>query len=422
MAQATSALGLAVFLLMAWGLSENRRHVPWRVLFWGLGLQFALGVLLLRTGLRAYLFEGVRVAFDLLRDATNAGASFVFGDATRLVLLREDAVLGEIVDGDFAPVGEPIMLGSAVAFQVLPVIIFVSALAAIFYHLRVIQLFVYAFAWLMRRTLRTSGAETLGAALLIFIGIEAVSAVRGYLGRMTRSELCTIMTTFMATIAGSVMIIYASFGAEPGHLLTASLMSAPAAFVISKLMVPETRDPETAGGASASLVIDTRNVVDAASQGTRQGLAMALNVAAMLIVFIGLVFLLDAISMAVIGRGFASILGAFFVPFAWLMGVSGGDARILGELLGTKTVFNEFLAYSALQGHIAEGTLSPRGITIATYALCGFANPGSIGIMIAGFDALAPARRGDISALALRAFVGGTLACFLTACVAGILL
>lgn len=417
-----SFLGLVAFLAMAWGLSEDRTRVPWRVIAWGLGLQLVLGVLLLRTGLRAGLFDGVRATFDLLRDATNAGASFVFGDMTRLFILSEDAVAGELVDGAFVPVEGEVVLGAAVAFQVLPVIIFVSGIAAILYHLRIIQLFVNAFAWLMRRTLRTSGAETLGATLLMFIGIEAVAAIRGYLANMTRSELCTVMTTFMATIAGSVMIIYATFGAEPGHLLTASLMSAPAAMMISKLMVPERGEPETAGGAPATLTVETRNVIDAATQGTTQGLHMALQVGAMLIVFLGLVFLLDAATMAIAGMSFAGVMGYAFVPFAWLMGAGAQDARVLAELLGTKTVFNEFLAYAALQEHIAGGTLSPRGVTIATYALCGFANPGSIGIMIAGLDALIPERRAEISSLALRAFIGGTLACFVTACMAGILL
>lgn len=418
-----SLAGLAAFLLLAWALSENRRAVPWRTVIWGLGLQAILGAILLTTGIRGPLFEGVRAAFTVLTNATNAGAAFVFGDLTRLILINKDAVSGEIAQGQFAPVSTDVTLGAAVAFQVLPVIIFVSGLSAVLYHLRIIQVAVYAIAAVMRRSMKTSGAETLGAALLIFVGIEAVSAIRGYLQGMTRSELFTIMVTFMATIAGSVIVIYASaFGAEPGHLLTASLLSAPAAIVIAKLMIPETGTPQTAGAAPVRLPVETRNVLDAAAVGTAQGLQMALNVGAMLIVFLGLVYLINLGTAALFGLRLEEIFGFLFRPFAFLMGVPWSESAAVGQLLGVKTVLNEFLGYQQYGAMMAgETPLSPRSAMIATYALCGFANPGSVGIMLAGLDTLIPERRGEVSALCGRAFVAGTLACFCTACIAGIL-
>ncbi|MFA6239370.1 MAG: nucleoside transporter C-terminal domain-containing protein [Candidatus Hydrogenedentales bacterium] len=393
-----SFMGLLVLIVIAWLLSENRKAAPWRLVFWGVALQFAMGLLILKTSLHGYVFRGMEIATGVLTECTIEGSRFVFGS------LVEDRNIGALM-----------------AFQVLPVIIFVSALAAVLQHLRVIQVVVQAIAWLMRRTLKTSGAETFAAALLIFTGIESVTAVRAYLAKMTRSELCTVMTTFMATIAGSVLIIYATFGAEPGHLLTASLMSAPAAIVISKLMVPETGKPETSGESYVRIELPSKNLIDAAAQGTTQGLTMALQVAAMIIAFIALVHLLD-LMLSVTGYTFVDVLALVFRPFAYLMGVSSNDAATLAQLLGKKTVLNEFLAYIDLKACIEQGALSPRGIVIATYALCGFANPGSAGIMIAGLDALIPERRGEVTSLSVKAFVGGTLACFMTACVAGVLI
>jgi CNT family concentrative nucleoside transporter len=273
----------------------------------------------------------------------------------------------------------------------------------------------------MRRTLKTSGAETLGAGLLIFLGIESVSAIRVYLASMTRSELLTVMTTFMATIAGSVMVTYATFGAEPGHLLTASLMSAPAAILMSKIMVPETGEPQTSGAAPVRVQVDSHNLFDAVTRGTNQGLQMALAVGAMVLVFVALIALLDMILHGLTGTTFAELMGYAFRPVAFVLGVPSSDVGAVAQLLGKKTILNEFLAYLDFQTLLAEDKLSPRGAVIATYALCGFANPGSIGIMIAGLDVLAPERRKDVTGLSVKAFIGGTLACFSTACVAGIL-
>ncbi len=390
-----SLFGLFCMVALAWLLSESRWRVNWRLAIWGLGLQLFVGICFFWTPLEGPIFMAMQKVVDVLTDSTLEGASFVFGELPKEVPL---------------------------AFQVLPVIIFVSALSAILYHLRVIQATVRGLSWLMRRTMKTSGAETLTAALLIFMGIESVTAVRGYLLRMTRSELCTVMTTFMATIAGSVMVVYANFGAKAGHLLAASLMSAPAAIVISKVLVPETEEPETAGEKPVHVEITSHNIADAATQGTADGLRMALQVGATLIVFIGLVYLLNLFLEAVLGFTFQSLMGWIFRPFAFLLGTPWKDIGHVSELLGTKTVLNEFLGYTALRDKIAEGVMSPRAVTISTYALCGFANPGSIGIMIAGIDALIPGRRAEVTQLSLRAFVGGALACFMTACVAGFLI
>jgi len=396
--RAISLLGLVMMMAIAWAMSEDRRRVSWRIVGWGLGLQFAFALLVLRTGFGLVFFETVRSAFLLFTDATREGARFLFGTLT-----------------------EDYQIGAIMAFQVLPVIVFVSALAGVLQHLGVIQVVVRGMAWLMRRTMKTSGAETFAASLLVFMGIEAVTSIRGYVRAMTRSELCTVLTTFMATIAASVMVVYASFGAKPGHLLAASLMSAPAAILISKLMVPETGSPETVGNAAIVIPVESHNVVDAAARGASDGLHLALNVGAMLVAFIGLVYLADRGMVAVTGVTLSHVMGWVFVPFAWLMGVAPDDVVTVAQLLGKKTVLNEFLAYADLKPLIEQGAISQRSITIATYALCGFANPGSLGIMMGAATALMPERRGEVAALGLKAFVGGTLAAFMTACVAGII-
>ena len=393
-----SVVGLMTLVFLAWALSENRRKVSLRIVAWGLGLQFIIGALLLKTPLRGVVFDGMSAAVDVLVSSTLEGAKFVFGT------LPDDMNIGAVF-----------------AFQVLPVIIFVTAISAILHHLRVIQVVVGAIAWCMRRTLKTSGAETLGVGLLVFLGIESVSAIRVYLAHMTRSELLTVMTTFLATIAGSVMVTYATFGAEAGHLLTASLMSAPAAILMSKLMIPETEEPQTSGAAPVRVQVDSHNLFDAITRGTNQGLQMALAVGAMVLVFVALIALLDIVFQGITGYAFVEILGVAFRPVAYLLGAPPEDVRILGQLLGKKTVVNEFLAYLDFQQALNDGALSPRGALIATYALCGFANPGSIGVMIAGLDVLIPERRAEVTQLSIKAFIAGTLACFSTACVAGIL-
>lgn len=404
-----SLAGLAAMVALAWGLSENRRAVRWRIVGWGLGLQVVLGVLVLKTRAGQAFFEYVKQAFLIVTDASMAGAGMVFGGLTR------DLVVD--VGGE-----EITRVGFGLAFTVLPVIIFVSTLGAILYHFRVTQAVVKVMAWLMRRTFQTSGAETVGVSLLVFLGIESMSTLKDYLRSMTRSELHTLMTAFMATIAASVMVAYASFGAEPGHLLAASLMSAPAAILMSKLLVPETGEPVTRGDVHVRLEVESRNVFDAAARGTSEGLQMALSVGATLISFVGLIYLLNLAFASTIGWSFTEIVGVCFRPFAWLMGVTPGDVAAVGNLLGTKTVLNEFLAYLDLRALIEEGAISARSKMIATYALCGFANPGSVGIAIVALIGLVPERREDIVQLGFRSLIGGTLACFATACVAGVLL
>ncbi len=410
--------GLLFMLGVAWVLSENRRRVAWRIVVWGVTLQFVLGLIVLRSSAGRVFFEGVKACFDVLTACSEEGARFVFGSAASLFQLDRAMVLGP--DLRFAPV-EPFTFSALLAFKALPVIIFVSAMAAILQHLRVIQAVVHGIAWIMRRTMKTSGAETFSAALQIFMGIESMSSVSGYIKTMTRSELFTVMVTFLGSIAASVMVIYAGFGAEPGHLLAASLMSAPAGLAVAKLLVPETGEPLTSGKLRVQIPVGSHNVFDAAAQGASLGLQMALNVAALLIVFVGLIHLLDLTVGSLTGGTLTGILGWLFRPLALAMGVSWHDVPKVAELLATKSVFNEFMAYEHLQPLIADHALSKRSVTVATYALCGFANPGSIGIMIGGICALAPERRSEVAQLSMRAFVGGTLSTFMTACVAGVL-
>lgn len=420
-----SACGLVAMLLLAWLLAEHRATPRARILFWGIGLQFLLGVLILRTPFGVPFFSGVRVGFEAVTEASKQGARFVFGNLTDVFLIQSAMVPG--------PTGMETVavypIAAVVAFQVLPTIIFVAGLAAVLSYLGVTQRIIGFIATLMRRTMRTSGAETFSAALLVFMGIEGISALGGYLNKLTRSEIFSIMTGHLSTIAASVMVAYAAFGAEPGHLMAASLMSAPAALLIAKLMVPEREQPVTSGTDFEALPSDAHNIFDAAYQGASMGMKMALNVAAMLIVFIGLIHLLDMITLglsswAVGGEGISIsvLLGWLFRPFAFLMGVPWQDIPEVSRLLAIKTFFNEFIAYENLQPLIQDQTLQPRSIAIATYALCGFANPGSLGIMIGALDALAPQHRETVARLALRALIAGTLASFSTACVAGMLL
>ena len=391
-----SACGVAVMLALAWACSEHRRRaLPWRIILWGLGLQvlFALGIV--QSGADHL---GVQTAFDVISKASAEGAGFVFGSLTK---------------PDY---------GAIIGFQVLPVVIFVSALSSVLYYLGVIQWLVSGFAWLMRWTMKTSGAETFGVAIQVFTGIESLPALRGYLQRMTRSELSAIMTSFMATTASSVMVAYASFGAKPWHLLAASIISAPAAVVVSKIMVPETGVPETQSGGRITLPKDSHNIVDAAARGASDGLTLALNIGAVLIAFVGLVYLVNQGAHALTGHTFKEIMGWLFRPLALAMGVSWQDSAAVGQLLGAKTVLNEILAYQDMKTMVQANLLSPRSVTIATYALCGFANPGSLAILIAGMTSLIPERRQEIVQLGLKAFVGGALASFMTACVAGALM
>jgi CNT family concentrative nucleoside transporter len=306
------------------------------------------------------------------------------------------------------------------AFQVLPTIIFIAALFAVLYYFGVMQIVVRVFAIVMRRVMRASGAESLNVAASIFMGqTEAPLTIRPYLPRMTESELMTVMTAGMAHISGGIMAAYILFGIEAQHLLTAVIMTAPGTLMMAKIFVPETEVPETMGKVRLEIERTDVNVIDAAGRGTSEGLALALNVGAMLISFMALVALVNAL-LGLVGLSLQQIFGWGFAPVAWAMGVPWRDAPVIGNLLGTRMALNEFIAYSQL-GQL-KSQLDPRSFTIATFALCGFANFSSIGIQIGGIGALAPSRRHDLARLGFRAMLAGTLANFVTATIAGFLL
>ncbi|MFA5859113.1 MAG: nucleoside transporter C-terminal domain-containing protein [Elusimicrobiota bacterium] len=392
-----SIFGLAIFILLAWMMSEDRKHFNWRTILWGLGLQLSFAILVLLTPAGRALFNFVRLVFDKVVSFSDKGAMFVFGNLVN----------------DFN-------IGAIFAFKILPVVIFVSSLSAILYHLGVIQFVVKYMALLMMYTMKISGAEALATALQVFLGIESNTAIKSYMTGMTRSELFLIMTAFMSTIASSVMATYAMFGAEPGHLLAASIMNAPAAVIIAKLMVPETGTPETMGFINFKEDKPDSNVIEAAANGASQGLNLALNIAAMIIAFIALIWMFDWL-LGKLGVSLEKVFSIIFWPFAFLMGVPAGEASTVAKLLGTKTVFNEFIAYMQLQELIKSGVLSPKSVVIATYALCGFSNFGSIAIMLGGMTALAPTRRSEIAGLGFKSLIAGTLATFITTCIAGML-
>jgi CNT family concentrative nucleoside transporter len=413
-ARLTSFGGLLVMIGIAFALSERRRRVSLRLVLAGLGLQLVLAAAIFLTGVGDVLFAAAKQAFDFIIEASNAGAQFLFGG-----LVTDTAEQG----GGQTALG----VGATMAFQVLPLVIFFSALAGVLYHLGITQLVVRGLARIMQKAMNASGAESLGCALFVFFGIESTTAIAAYIRRMTRSEVFTLMTAFMATIAGTVMGAYVAFGAEPGHLLTASLMSAPAAVVIAKILIPETDAPATLGRVRFAPPKESVNVIDAAARGASQGLRLAVTIGAMLIAFVGLIHLLNMVLAAVSGIWMAEpltlerVMGWVFSPFAVIMGVPWEDAHEVGQLLGTKTILNEFLAYKQLQPLTEGAVIGPRSVTIATYALCGFANFGSVAILVGGLGMLDPDRKGLYARLGLRALVAGTLAAFMTACYAGML-
>jgi concentrative nucleoside transporter, CNT family len=429
--RATSFLGLLVFVAVAWLLSVNRAAVRWRVALWGMGLQFLFAVLIIVTPVGRPFFRFLNDIFVALLGYTNEGASFLFGN-----LIRPNVPVGP-ADGPFgavADVGTWANTGALFAFSVLPTIIFFSSLMTLLYYLGIMQLFVRAFAWLMVRTMGTSGSESLSAAGNIFVGqTEAPLLVKPFVRTMTNSELHAVMTGGFATVAGGVMAAYvgmliAFFPDIAGHLIAASVMSAPAALAVSKIMYPETEESVTRGEVKVELEKVDANAIDAAARGASEGLSLALNVGAMLLAFIALLALANGLvgwTAGLFGYDLSiqAILGVIGAPVAWLMGTPWADAQQVGMLLGEKIVLNEFVAYLHLANMLQGGAeLSARSVVIATYALCGFANFSSIAIQIGGIGGLAPERRGDLSRLGLRAMIGGTLAAFMTACVVGILI
>ena len=404
--------GLALLLGIAYCLSSARRAIDYRTVAWGLALQFTFAVIVLKTEAGRTAFQVLGGAINRVLDFAFVGSSFVFGPlGSKEVWPRiMRTVLGE----------EGVQYGVIFAFQVLPTIIFIAALFAMLYYFGVMQIVVRVFAVGMRRVMRASGAESLNVAASIFMGqTEAPLTIRPYLPRMTESELMTVMTAGMAHISGGIMAAYILFGIEARHLLTAVIMTAPGTLMMAKIFVPETRLPETMGTVTLQVEKTDVNVIDAIGRGTGEGLHLALNVGAMLISFLALVALVNA-ALGLVGLSLQQILGWLFAPIAWGLGVPWRDAPIIGNLLGTRMVLNEFVAYSQL-GPL-KTTLDPRSFTIATFALCGFANFSSIGIQIGGIGALAPERRHDLARLGLRAMLAGTFANFITATIAGMLL
>ena len=429
-----SLLGMVLLGLLAWAFSVDRSNLAWRVILWGIGLQLIFAVFILKTPLGAGIFDWLNTVVVSLLGFTVEGARFIFGD---LVYNNVPIGLGEA--GSNAPIqevpGQAARTGASFAFNVLPTIIFFSSLMTVLYHVGIMQWVVKGVAWVMQRTLGTSGAETLSAAGNIFVGqTEAPLLIKPFFEKMTMSELHAVMTGGFATVAGGVLAAYvgmlmAYFPDIAGHLIAASVMSAPAALVMAKLMYPEDGEPVTKGKLSINLEKPDVNVIDAAARGAGEGLGLALNVGAMLLAFLALIAMANALLgwagglVGLEGISFQGILGWILAPLAWFMGVPWVDAVTVGSLLGIKIVVNEFVAYLELSSLLQQvGALQPRSVIISIYALSGFANFSSIAIQLGGIGGLAPSRRHDLSRVGLRAMVAGSLAAFMTATIAGMLL
>ena len=418
-----AALGLAFFCFVAWLLSSDRRRFPWRVTFAGIGMQVVLALLIMKTDGGRIAFEHMAAFFTTLVGKAAPGAELVFGP------LADPGTLSEAFPSELAAQGVGFIF--AFAGSGLLVIIFFSALMSVLYHLGVMQVLVWVFAKLLNKGLGVSGAESMAMAANVFVGqTEAPLVVKPYIAGMTRSELNALMTGGFATIAGSVLAVYLGIlGPELGpHLLTASVLSAPAALVIAKIMVPENALSTTAGNVELRIEKNASNLVEAAANGTTDGLKLYLNVIAMLVAFVGLVAVVDWplewINDTFVhrpeGLSLSVLFGWVFAPVAWLMGVeSWNDCQLFGTLLGVKVAINEFVAMSSLNEMAGGGFESERSSVMAAYALCGFANLGSIGIQIGGISALAPERKTDLAKLAVKAMIGGAFASWMTATVAG---
>jgi CNT family concentrative nucleoside transporter len=408
-----SALGLVLLVACAWALSVNRRRFPWRTVSWGLILQFVFALFILKTPFGAAIFAAAQRAIDKLNIFAIEGAQMVFGPLAN----------GDVLKNAFGPGNSYVF-----AVSISATIIVVAAFSSLFYHWGILQRIVHAMAWVMRSAMRTSGSESLAGASNIFLGqTEAALLIRPYIPRMTMSEMMALMTTGMATIASGVMIVYAQLGIDAGHLLTASVLSAPAGLLMAKIMFPETELSETRSTAPATVEKTTVNSIDALCRGAGEGVGLAINVLAMLIAFVATVALANY-ALGIVQRLFGAahpvtlqdLLGYLNWPFAWLMGIATKDCQLVGQVLGERVVLNEFIGYVSLSKE--KAALDPRSFTLATYALCGFANFSSIAIQIGGIGALAPDRRSDLARLGLRAMVGGLLACYLTATVVGIMI
>lgn len=402
-------LGIATMLLLAYLFSTDRKAIRLKTILWGLGLQFAFAIFVLR-------FEIGRLIFQKAGDGVNQLLSFAFVGSTFM----------------FGELGKKFSTyGFIFAFQVLPTIIFIAAVFAFLYHIGVMQILIRAFAWVMTRVMGASGAESLDIAASIFMGqTEAPLTIRPFLSKLTKSELMCIMTCGMAHVSGGIMAAYIAVGVEPKHLLTAVIMTAPGTLLMAKMLVPETEQPLTAGHVQMPEMEREANFLGAISRGTSDGLQLALNVGAMLISFIALLALANALMggthnwLAAHGIGwfptsFQQIFGWIFAPVAWLIGIPWHDAPIIGNLLGTRMVLNEVVAFTQLG--TMKASMDPRSFTIATFALCGFANFSSIGIQIGGIGALAPEQRSQLARFGIRAMLAGTMANLMSASIVGML-
>lgn len=409
-----SIAGLIAFAAIAWLVSENRKNISFRMILTGFGLQLVLGAILLKAPVSQKVFLYLNNVVIALEESTAAGAAVVFG----------------FLGGGPLPYEEVIPNSSWVlAFRSLPLILVISAISAVLFHWKVLPAVVKAFSWGLQKSMRIGGAEGLGVSANIFVGmVEAPLLIRPYLKNLTRSELFSIMTCGMATIAGTVLVLYASFLKDVipnalGHILTASIISAPAAVTIAKIMIPET-GPLTSG--DLAVTNGYRSSMDAITKGTMQGIQLVLSVVAMILVLVALVHVVNIILGVLPDAGAKPItlqrlLGYVMAPVVWLMGIPWSEAGLAGSLMGTKTVLNELIAYLDLSS-LADGALSERSRLILIYAMCGFANPGSLGIMIGGIGTMAPERRDEVVALGLRSILAGTLATCMTGAIAGIFL
>ena len=416
----TGVLGILAVLLAAWLGSTNRKAIRWRTVYWGLGLQFAFAFLVLRFSYGQNFMSSAGQVVQNMLAATTAGTKILFGELG----LPNAGAFGEVL----AQNGHP-NAGSIFAFQVLPTIIFISAFFALLYHIGVMQIIIRALAWLMLKTMRISGAESMNVAASIFMGqTEAPLTIRPFLSGATRSELMTIMTSGMAHVSGGIMAMYISQGIDASHLLSAVIMTSPGTILMAKMLVPETGVPATEGRVVMPKNEEHKeeNLVGAIARGTLDGGKLAFNVGIMLVSFLALVALLDSILNWIhLGHlwfpgSLGQILGFVFAPVAWLIGVPWRDAGAIGNLLGTRMALNEVIAYIALGAQ--KATLAPRSFTIATFALCGFANLGSVGMQIGGIGALVPERRNDLAKLGIRAMLAGTMANLISASIAGMFL
>ena len=406
MEQFTGVIGVIVLLGIAYLLSNDRKMIDLNIIIWGLGLQISFAFIILKTPLGEYIFTYLNNIIVKLISFADAGSNFLFTS--------------------FIPeVGYHVALINF-AFRALPVIIFFSSLIAVTYYFGIIQFIIKKIAFIMEKTMKTSGAETLSVSANIFVGqTEAPILIRPFISSMTKSELMAIMVGGFATVAGSVMALYVSWLNNvpniAGHLLAASVMSAPAALMIAKVIYPETERPKTVNSDNIDLKSKDTNAMDAIGRGATDGMKLAANVAAMLIAFISIVAMINFI-LGYANTSLQEILGLIFKPIAWSMGVPWKEANIVGTLMGEKIVLTELIAFADLTNYIKDGLLSERSAIIASYALCGFANVGSIGIQLGGIGAMAPERRGDLSNLVFKAMIGGALASWLTASIAGILI